>query len=213
MRLILVRHGETDDNRDGRMMSSNGGPPLNAAGRAQAGHIASALKDALPFRLYSSSARRARETAGLVSEALGVPFTVVDDLAETDVGAIEGLTEHELRLAYPGYFAEWERDNATSRPPGGETVQELQDRAWRAVRRLYDAHPDGTVVAVSHCFTISTVVARVLEMPLRHFRRVRLDLGAMARIELTPAGAEIVSANETWHLRPRIHSTLTGAGE
>ena len=213
MRLILVRHGETDDNRDGRLMSSTGGPPLNAAGRAQARDVAAGLKDALPFRLYTSPARRALETAGIVSETLNVPFSVAQDLAETDVGAIEGLTEDEVRLASPAYFAEWERDNATSRPPGGETVQELQDRAWGAVQRLYDAHPDETVVAVSHCFTISTLVTKVLEMPLRHFRRVRLDLGAMVRIELTPRGAEIVSTNETWHLRPRIQSPLPAAGE
>ena len=208
MDLILVRHGETDDNRDGRMMSSTGGPLLNPAGRAQASDIAAALEAVLPFHLYTSPARRARETAGIVSEALGVPLTAVEDLSETDVGAIEGLTEHEIGLTYPAYFAEWERDHATARPPGGETVQELQDRAWRAVQRLYEAHPDETVVAVSHCFAISTVVAKVLEMPLSHFRRVRLDLGAFVRLEVTPCGAEIISANETWHLRSRNQSPL-----
>ena len=202
MDLILVRHGETDANRDGRLMSSSGGPPLNAIGRAQANDIAGALKVDLPFHLYTSPARRARETAGIISKTFDAPFTVVEDLAETDVGAIEGLTEHELRRTYPVYFSEWERDHATARPPGGETVQELQDRAWRAVRSLYEAHADETVVAVSHCFTISTVVAKVLEMPLRHFRRVRLDLGAMVRIELSPDHSEVISTNQTWHLRP-----------
>ena len=203
MDLILVRHGETDANRDGRMMSSTGGPPLNATGRAQSDGVAAALETELPFHLYTSPARRARETAEVISETLDVPFTVVPALAETDVGAIEGLTEHEIRLTYPVYWAAWERDHATSRPPGGETVQELQDRAWQAVQHLYDAHADETVVAVSHCFTISTVVARALEMPLRHFRRVRLDPGAMVRIELAPGVSEVVSTNETWHLRTR----------
>ena len=210
MDLILVRHGETDANRDGRLMSSSGGPPLNAIGRAQANDIAGALKVDLPFHLYTSPARRARETAGIISKTFDAPFTVVEDLAETDVGAIEDLTEHELRRTYPVYFSEWERDHATARPPGGETVQELQDRAWRAVRSLYEAHADETVVAVSHCFTISTVVAKVLEMPLRHFRRVRLDLGAMVRIELSPDHSEIISTNETWHLRPLPSSPSRG---
>ena len=210
MDLILVRHGETDANRDGRLMSSSGGPPLNAIGRAQANDIAGALKVDLPFHLYTSPARRARETAGIISKTFDAPFTVVEDLAETDVGAIEGLTEHELRRTYPVYFSEWERDHATARPPGGETVQELQDRAWRAVRSLYEAHADETVVAVSHCFTISTVVAKVLEMPLRHFRRVRLDLGAMVRIELSPDQSEVISTNQTWHLRTLPSSPSRG---
>ncbi len=205
MDLILVRHGETDDNREGKMMNSIGGPPLNAAGRTQADDVAGGLKTELPFHLYTSPAQRAQETAGIISQTLQVPLSVVDDLAETDVGDIEGLTEHEIRRDYPAYFAEWERDHATARPPGGETVQELQDRAWRAVQELLSAHADETVVAVSHCFTILTVVARVLDMPLRHFRRVRLDLGAMVRIELQPGGSEIISTNETWRLRTPPH--------
>ena len=201
MDLILVRHGETDDNREGRLMSSTGGPSLNAAGRAQAHDLATALEAVLPFRLYTSPARRTRETAETISEALDVPHTIVRELAETDVGALEGLTDGEMRARYPEFVREWEKDPATTRSPGGETVEELQARAWRAVQRLHDAHADETVVAVSHCFTISTVVARALDMPLRHFRRVRLDLGAMVRIELTPGGAEIIATNETWHLR------------
>ena len=197
MDLILVRHGETDANREGRLMSSTGGPPLNAIGRAQADDLAAALRTELPFRLYTSPARRARETAGSISKALDAPFTVVADLAETDVGDLEGLTDHEIPQKYPAYFGKWESDPATARPPGGETITELQDRAWRAVRRLSDAHADETVVAVSHCFTILTVVAKALDTPLRHFRRVRLDLGAMVRIELSPGRSEIISTNET----------------
>ena len=211
--ISLVRHGETDANREGRMMSSTGGPALNAIGRAQADDLAAALRTELPFRLYTSPARRARETAGSISKTLDAPFTVVDDLAETDVGDLEGLTDDEIPQKYPAYFGKWESDPATARPPGGETITELQDRAWRAVRRLSDAHADETVVAVSHCFTILTVVAKVLGTPLRHFRRVRLDLGAMVRIELSPGKSEVVSTNETWHLRTRGPSPLPYAGE
>ena len=210
MDLILARHGETDYNREGRLMNGSAGPPLNATGRAQASALASALEAELPFHLYTSPARRARETAGVISKTLGVPFTVVAGLAETDVGALEGLTDREMCQQYPEFVREWERDAATARSPGGETIQELQNRAWRAVQQLSNAHAGETVVAVSHCFTISTVVAKVLEMPLRHFRRVRLDLGAMVRIELSPDHSEIISTNETWHLRPLPSSPLTG---
>ena len=66
---------------------------------------------------------------------------------------------------------------------------------------------------MSHCFTILTVVAKALDTPLRHFRRVRLDLGAMVRIELSPGKSEIISTNETWHLRTRGPSPLPYAGE
>ena len=114
-------------------MSGSGGPCLNATGRAQATDIAAVLEKELPFHLFSSPARRARETAEIISKALNAPITVVDDLAETDVGAFEDLTVCEMRQRYRSYAGESDRDAATARPPGGETIQELQDRAWCAV--------------------------------------------------------------------------------
>ena len=198
--LILVRHGETDANREGRLMSGSGGPCLNATGRSQATDIAAALEKELPFHLFTSPARRARETAEIISKALNAPITVVDDLAETDVGAFEDLTVCQMRQRYRSYAREWERDAATARPPGGETIQELQDRAWCAIQHLSVAHAEETIVAVSHCFTILTVVAKVLDMPLRHFDRVHLDLGAMVRIGLSPGASKVISTNETWYL-------------
>ena len=207
MNLILVRHGETDANREGKLMSGSGGPCLNATGRAQATDIAAALKGELPFHLYTSPAWRARETTEIISRALNAPFTIVDDLAETDVGDFEDLTVPEMRQKYRSYVGEWERDAATARPPGGETIQELQDRAWCAVQRLSAAHADETVVAVSHCFTILTVLAKVLDMPLRYFDRVRLDIGGIVRVELSLGKSEVISVNETWHLRTCCRSS------
>ncbi len=202
MKLVLARHGETDANRDSRMQGRDG-EPLNAAGRAQAEDVANALTTDMPFTLYSSSVMRARQTAQAISNAHGVPFTLVDELAEIEVGALDGLTDREMPRKYPDFVAEWLQDASTARPPGGETVQEVQDRAWRAVQRLSEEHLNETVVAVSHNFTILTVVARALEMPLRHFRRIRLELGALARIDLSSDGPQVVSTNETWHLRSR----------
>ena len=165
MDLILVRHGETDANREGRLMSSSGGPSLNATGRAQATYIAAALKGEPLFHLYTSPSRRARETTGIISRALNAPLTEVDDLSEVNVGDLEGLTDIEMRQNYGSYVEAWDRDAATARPPDGETLQELQDRAWGAVQHLSVAHSDETVVAVSHCFTILTVVARSWTCP------------------------------------------------
>ena len=201
MHLIFVRHGETDANLDGKLMGGNSGPPLNVTGRAQATRVAAALEESIPFHLYTSPAQRAKETAVIISNTLNIGFTVEDSLSEIDIGHLEGLTNAEVSREYPSYSTAWERDSATARPPGGETMQELQDRAWATVQRLSAQHTDGSVVAVSHLFTILSVVSKVFEMPLRHFLRIRLDLGAMIRIEFTPDKSEVISINETWHLK------------
>ena len=205
MDLILVRHGETDANRKGILMGSIGGPSLNTTGRAQAAQVAEVLKLERVGHLYTSPARRAKETAGIISGTLNLPLSEINELSEIDVGRLEGLTNAEVNQQYGSYARAWEADAATARPPGGETVQELQDRAWQTVQRLSTSHADETVVVVSHLFTILAVVARVLEMPLKHFLRIRLEPGAMARIEIGPSRSEVVATNETWHLRTRGH--------
>ena len=137
----------------------------------------------------------------IISNTLNIGFTVEDSLSEIDIGRLEGLTNAEVSREYPSYSTAWERDSATARPSGGETMQELQNRAWATVQRLSAQHTDESVVVVSHLFTILSVVSKVFEMPLRHFLRIRLDLGAMIRIEFTPVKSEVISINETWHLK------------
>ena len=120
MDLILIRHGETDANREGRLKNSGDfSPTLNSTGRSQATAPARALEPELPFHLYTSPIRRARETAQVISGTLGVPFTVVEGLTEIDVGELEGLTRPEIRQKYPAYFRDWERNAITARCPGG----------------------------------------------------------------------------------------------
>ena len=63
-------------------------------------------------------------------------------------------------------------------------------------------HPNDTVVAVTHNFTIQTVVCKVLDMPLRYSRRLRQDVGTITRLELSNSQNTLVSLNETWHLAP-----------
>ena len=131
MRLILVRHGETDVHLSG-LMQGNNGAPLNATGRAQASAVAQALKSELPFAMYTSPVRRALETAGIVSELLDVPAATLPELRELEVGELDGLTGDEMRERYPEYMKDWSKDPATARPPGGETVQ--RSRRWPGTR-------------------------------------------------------------------------------
>jgi len=199
LRLILVRHGETDPNKFGRILGDSAAP-LNSTGRAQARAVAHALTRDLPFTLYSSPLGRAMETARTIADALGLPVTVLDDLAEVDCGDIEGLTNAEMRRRFPKLAREWMENAATARPPGGETMVEVKTRAWRAVDRLRLKHVEETVVAVSHGFTISAIVSTLLGMRLQHFQRIRQDVGAFARMDFDGDRPTLISANETWHL-------------
>ena len=203
MNLILVRHGQTSLNRDGRIQGING-LPLTALGREQAHATARALAAALPLLLYSSPVARAMETAEIISKALEIPIKARVGLKELDAGELDGLTGQEMRQRYPDFSAAWDSDASTAKMPGGESLAQVQKRAWAAVQGLAQRHPKDTVVAVTHSFTIQTIVCRVLGMPLHNAKRRRLNVGSITRLEFSGSGPMLISHNENWHLDPAL---------
>ena len=200
MKLILARHGETEVNRLGNIQGV-GSAPLNETGRMQADRLARALRGDAPFALYSSPLRRALETAQAVADHAGVEIVPDDGLTEMDVGEFEGLSGPELRRRYPDVMRMWDEDACHAVMPGGESLSTVCDRAWQTVLKLAESHPDDTVVAVTHNFTIQTVVCTALGMPLNNFRRLSVDLGSITRLEVSEGQAKQVSINETLHLK------------
>lgn len=200
MRLILVRHGETRPNKEGRILGLSD-VPLTPIGRAQADAVARVLREDMPFKLYTSPVGRASETARTISVSLAVPLASLDGLSEADAGELEGLTGQEMRRRYPEFARRWDEDSGTAQMPGGESLSEVQGRAWSAVCGLLADHPDETVVAVSHNFTIQTIVCKVLGIPLHNFRRLRQDLGSITRIALTDSRETVEALNQTSHLK------------
>ena len=200
MRLILARHGETETNRE-RLALGREDVPLNENGRRQAAAVAASLSGMSVDAVYSSPLRRALETAEAIAAVHGLPVEVDEALTEMDVGEMEGLTAAEMRGRYGDFLRRWFSDGAGGLAmPGGESLQQVQDRAWAAVNSLRATHPEGSVVAVSHNFTIHAILCRALNLPLAHFRRLRHDLAATAVIDVREDGATVVRINDICHL-------------
>jgi probable phosphoglycerate mutase len=200
MRLILVRHGETEHNR-GNITLGRADVPLNEHGLAQARAAAATFVRA-PVAIYASPLRRALDTAAAIVDATGAPLHVEPALIEMDVGEMEHLGRDELRSRYPEFLRTWlSGDAADARMPGGETLREVQERAWGAVETMRAAHGDGEVVAVSHNFVILTLVCRALELPLAGFRRIRHAVGAISVLEVREGAAAVLKLNDDAHLR------------
>jgi broad specificity phosphatase PhoE len=132
--LLLVRHGETDWNADGRLQGQTD-RPLSEYGRRQARQLADELADEDVEAIYASDLSRARETAEIVAERLRLPVGLDADLREKDWGTWEGLTPVE-------------RDRVEF---VGESTEAHQERMLRALRRIAERHPDGgRVLVVTH---------------------------------------------------------------
>lgn len=132
-RLLLVRHGESRWNADGRVQGQ-GDPPLSEAGRRQARRAADAL-DALAGPVLASDLRRARETAEILAEGLGCgPVVPEPALREIDVGRWSGLTHPEIEALDAQGYADW-RAGRLEAFPGGETRAAFAERVLRGLER------------------------------------------------------------------------------
>jgi 2,3-bisphosphoglycerate-dependent phosphoglycerate mutase len=147
--LLLVRHGETDWNAEGRLQGHTD-TQLNDFGRRQARGLADALVGRGIDALYSSDLARARETAEIIGERIGVPVELVVDLREKDWGTWEGLTGAErARVEF-----------------AGETTEAHRTRVLRALRSISGRHPQGRVLVVTHGGSVRRVQAAALGMAL-----------------------------------------------
>ena len=148
-RLLLLRHGQSTWNADGRWQGQ-ADPPLSPLGEEQARDAAHRLSPGQFSRIVASDLQRARRTAEILGEALELAVEVDPELREIDVGDWQGLTRAEIDERAPGALADWSegRSDAT---PGGETRSHLTDRARAALLRAAAAtSPGDRVLVVSH---------------------------------------------------------------
>ena len=169
--LWLVRHGQTDWNAAGRWQGQSE-VPLNAQGRAQAAALAARL-NGTPFEaVYSSDLPRARVTAEIIAQQLGLPVRCDGRLREINHGQWEGLLGSEIPARDPAAWAARERDPLHTPSPGGESPVQVAARVWAAADDIARAHPAGPVIVVSHGFALATLLCRARGLPLEQAREL-----------------------------------------
>ena len=200
MRLLLVRHAETDHNREG-LVQGRADHPLNATGRAQAAMLANCLRTVDIAAAYSSPLQRALQTAAPIAESHGLAIQPEEALAEMDVGDLDGLSGAEMRARYPEVLRAWAAgEAATLRLPGGESLQNVQDRAWSLVEALRRQDAEEAVLCVTHNFVALAILCRALNLPLGQFRRLRQSVCGLSVIDFRGERVQIVRLNDTCHL-------------
>jgi broad specificity phosphatase PhoE len=206
VKLFLVRHGETDWNKLGRFQGQNG-VALNQRGLAQAKDTARAAIAWQPIALYSSPLCRTMQVAQEISRLVGVAVIPELRLQELDLGELDGVTGEEMQSGWPQVYDTWRNEPAIVVLPGGESLAQLQERAWQAITDLEQAHRgDDIVVVISHNFTIRAICSKLLGMPLANFHRTYLSLGSVSVIESGQRGWRLLSYNSTCHLSPENRS-------
>jgi broad specificity phosphatase PhoE len=161
--VLLARHGETDDNRDPLRFQGWRDTPLNEEGRSQAAELAERLSGGGIVALWSSDLSRARETAEIVGDRLGLDVSLDPRLREANRGRWEGRLFRDVAADEPELYAAWLRAGAEWRFPGGESLEEQQQRVAASVE---DIRSNGAFPALAVCHGGSIRVMLSLSDPL-----------------------------------------------
>ena len=165
--LLLIRHGQTDWNREGRYQGQSD-IPLNETGRAEAQQLAARLvhEGMTPEAIYTSDLARARETARILATACNAPVYADARLREINQGVWEGMTVDDIQARFPSDFQKYMEDPLRAGPPQGETVGRVQARVLEAVDEILARHPRGRVALVSHGLALALIRAHAAGRPL-----------------------------------------------
>ena len=166
MKLVLIRHGQTQWNEQ-RRTQGHRDSPLTETGLRQADHLGQALRTLTPRDFFCSDTGRALQTAERIARANPgfPPVRPEPRLRELDFGAWEGLTHEEIRSQYPDLYRIYRSDPAGFRAPDGETFRDVQRRFLSFAEDL-EPESGGTVVAVTHSGTIRLALLALTGRPL-----------------------------------------------
>ena len=147
MELIAVRHGQTDYNKEHRIMGQEIAAPLNESGIEQVQSLVPQLQKHAFDMLYASPLLRTKQTADIINEELQLPMTLRDELKERSVGNLAGkMYDEVLEIIAPAHYDK----NYDFRPYGGESFEEVRDRVSTFLKELEQKHAGQKILVVTH---------------------------------------------------------------
>lgn len=198
MKLILVRHGETLSNRENRVQGITD-TELSDYGHKQIEKLAESLKKESIQRIVSSPLTRAYQTAQAIGKFHNVPIEVERNLQELNHGDFENVAIEELKKTHLPFLKNWFLDPASVTMPNGESLHDVQTRAWSAIEKIIDTSKN--VLVVSHSMTIMTILCRIRNIDLFFAREVRVDVASKTIVEFEGGKGIITVLNDKSHLQ------------
>ncbi len=182
IKLILIRHPETDWNKQKRYMGS-ADIPLNNKGKKQARIISGYFKNENISVIYSSKLKRALETAKFIAKSHNLKVKQDERLNEIDFGGWEGLTFEQIQKKHPGLAREYLLKPQNIKIPGGESFSEFKNRISAFLEEVL-AKEKGNVAIVSHGGVNRVIICELLKIPFSHLWQIKQDGGAINTIEI-----------------------------
>lgn len=197
--LILLRHGETDWNRELRFQG-HVDVALNAIGMEQARRLARRLAGETAHRLYASDLLRAQQTAQPVAQQLSLASVSDPALREQSFGRVDGMKVEDIKAQHPQAWEGWLRFHEDFCMPEGETTRQFHGRVMDAVYRLVAAHPGETLVLVTHGGVLDMIYRTARSLGLGGPRQSEIPNAGLNRVRVHQAGIDILAWADVQHL-------------
>lgn len=200
MYLLLIRHGETDWNNE-RRIQGNTDTPLNANGIMQARQLARRIAGEKLDALYASPLARARVTAEIIADKVGVALNLDERLKEKGLGDLEGLTLEEFQAQYPELYQGWISGTEHFPLPGEESPAQLRERIVNFLNDLRARHANSARIGVvTHGGTISMFVSTLIGLGVNQRSPFWFDNASITLADLTGTRPRVKLLNDTCHL-------------
>jgi probable phosphoglycerate mutase len=201
--LILIRHGETDWNRELRFQGQVD-VPLNAVGQEQARRLGARLASEMVHHMVSSDLMRAHQTALYVAQhslaQTALHHTVDANLREQNFGVVDGMRVDDIKAQHPDAWAQWIRFEADYAFSSGESMRQFHARVMRAVRDLAAQHAQKTLVVVTHGGVLDMIYRTARALPLSGPRQSDIPNAGLNRVRIQGDVIDILAWADTKHL-------------
>jgi alpha-ribazole phosphatase len=183
MKLIFIRHGQTDWNVQGKIQGSYDSE-LNDTGINQAIKLSEKLLS-LNYKfskIYSSPQKRALKTAEILSKSCNVDYISVKDLQEMNMGKWEGLSWKEVEEKYPAEYKEWYLNRRYTKTPDGESYDDMLERVLKAIHKIVNDNAENVVI-VSHSAVIMCLQCYVTNTPFKDMLKFKTKNANITEID------------------------------
>jgi len=199
LRLIVLRHGSTQWNRERRYQGCVD-TRLSDEGGAQAEAVARALADRQLAAVYASPLTRAQETASAIAARYGLPVLPAPAFREICLGLWEGHTVEEVKARFPDLCVAWREHPHTVTMPNGESINQVRERVLEGIDRLRAAHAGETVCLVSHGVTIRLLILEALGLLPERLWSIHVRAAGISELEYRDGWTTVHRLNVLSHL-------------
>ncbi|OGO01177.1 MAG: hypothetical protein A2Y59_05435 [Chloroflexi bacterium RBG_13_52_14] len=197
---ILVRHGQTGWNKQERFRGWVD-IDLDETGLRQAEAVAHRVTQWKVDAVYSSSLKRAVSTAQAIARQFNLSVVTLDGITDMNFGDWQGLAIEEVKDRYPEQFDLWLNSPHRLKIPGGETLDEVRERAVAVIDELGARHVGETIAVVAHRVVCKVLLLSFLGLDNSHFWQIAQDTTAVNAFEIYKGKVTVTLINDTCHLK------------